>query len=1216
MDSNMKMEVAALGRPFSLGMLYDCRSDSLVPGLTLWDHNDLQNHITERPQKYSDFEIVASESIEDKASALDVNASLRASFLGGLVEVNGSARYLTNNKTSKNQARVTLKYKATTKVQELSMNHLGRGNMKHPYVFEKGLATHVVTAILYGAQAFFVFDREVSQNENQQNIEGNLKLAIKKIPLLAIEGEGSLKMEENDKANVEKFSCSFIGDLSLQKMPTSFEDAIQVYQSLPSLLGANGENAVPMKAWLLPLTTLDSSAAKLVRQISVSLVQESQSVLEDFTELEMRCNDALRTTTAQQFPQVEKKIKTFKVMCSEFKLGFQQALAKKLPSIRGGGEEEAGLAEILKKIHSSPFNSENLTEWMKCKNREIMLLKRFTNMMKNTTVVSAQNFDEVICSSDYCVCFVFTSLGVDEPFLSVLSNYLRQKPESENPGDPRTCDVEKEQWYSAKEVSDSMRKKAKLFGDFAEANKENENVKFLMVGMTDQTQKGSTIYFCKDGFTDTEDFEPPSKPEPFTVCDVNHNSVTLKFDPPKSGSEIITSYSVEYCISGEEGWKPQTVEKPGQITVADLSPNTEYMFRCRAVTDVGVGPANQIKSPIKTLPCSPPGKPQVQSNSTEMSDVKPAEIGRDVHNSGDIVEYAKPDKEEDLQCSQKQTGAEEMIISELQPKTEYDVRVRGDRAAAGRTTKNKPVSEQLKQQSKRITNASPSVYKLTLNYQTMSIKGCRRFNLGNKRRRKKNCTIMVMGATGSGKSTLINGMINYIVGVNWKDDFRFKIIEEDESRSQSESQTSEVTVYKVHHQEGFRIKHSLTIVDTPGFGDTRGIERDREITEMLRNLFSQSFGVSEIHAVCFVAQSSLARLTATQKYVFDSVLSIFGKDIAENLRVLVTFADGQVPPVLKAINDSGVPCPKTEDGQPVHFKFNNSALFADNTSSADSMNFDEMFWDMGAGSMERFFDALDLIDPKSLTMTKEVLRERKQLENSVEKLQEQVKISLAKLEEIKETEAKLKEFEAEIRRNENFEIEVTVTKAFKVEHTHKGRFLTNCQQCHFTCHERCVYADDKDKIKCCAMGSDGRCTVCPGKCSWNLHFNQKYKWEYVEVKEKQTIADLKKKYDVAKKDKSPIEALFGKLKHGYDAVKTTVKDLIKNSAQCLNRLKEIALKPDPLSAPEYIDMLIEGEKSEAKPGWKQRVQSLTEMREQAEIMAKINKGEAPHSSLV
>ena len=66
--------------------------------------------------------------------------------------------------------------------------------------------------------------------------------------------------------------------------------------------------------------------------------------------------------------------------------------------------------------------------------------------------------------------------------------------------------------------------------------------------------------------------------------------------------------------------------------------------------------------------------------------------------------------------------------------------------------------------------------------------------------------------------------------------------------------------------------------------------------------------------------------------MIDSVLSIFGKDVLENIRVLVTSADGQQPPVLQAINASGVPCPETKDGLQIHFKFNNSALFADNSS--------------------------------------------------------------------------------------------------------------------------------------------------------------------------------------------------------------------------------------------------------------------------------------------
>uniref|UniRef100_A0A3Q2XF51 Uncharacterized LOC102303237 n=1 Tax=Haplochromis burtoni TaxID=8153 RepID=A0A3Q2XF51_HAPBU len=518
-------------------------------------------------------------------------------------------------------------------------------------------------------------------------------------------------------------------------------------------------------------------------------------------------------------------------------------------------------------------------------------------------------------------------------------------------------------------------------------------------------------------------------------------------------------------------------------------------------------------------------------------------------------------------------------------------------------------------QSKTHTEPLPvNIIKLKKN-DKFNVDGCKSFTFG-KASSKPNRTIMVLGATGAGKSTLINGMINYILGVKWEDPHRFKLVDEGQSTSQAQSQTSEVTVYKINHQDGFQIPFSLTIVDTPGFGDTRGIERDREITEQLRNLFSAQHGVTDIDAVCFVAQAALARLTATQKYVFDSVLSIFGKDVAENIRILVTFADGQRPPVLEAINAAGVPCPKTNN-LPVHFKFNNSALFANNKSAeGDRMSdddeeeggFDKMFWEMGTRSMKRFFAALNKIETKSLTLTREVLRERKQLENSVENLQVQVKLGLAKIEEIKETSKKVKDHEAEIGRNENFEFEVTVKKPVQEDISGSGNYITNCQQCHVTCHYPCAIPNDADKRGCAAIGSNGYCTECSGKCIWNVHFNQKYKWGYKDVKEKRTIKELKEKYLKATGEKMTVQALVDKLNAEYESLQADVVKLMEKSSKCLNRLKEIALKPNPLSTPEYIDMLIEGEKSEGKPGWKRRVQSLMSMKEKAETMAKIEEG--------
>ena len=101
--------------------------------------------------------------------------------------------------------------------------------------------------------------------------------------------------------------------------------------------------------------------------------------------------------------------------------------------------------------------------------------------------------------------------------------------------------------------------------------------------------------------------------------------------------------------------------------------------------------------------------------------------------------------------------------------------------------------------------------------------------------------IILMGATGCGKSTLINGMVNYILGVQWGDPFRFKCVREDETiaKNQAHSQTSSVTAYTLRHHQGMAVPYSITIIDTPGYGDTRGIARDKLITNNIHRFLTQ-----------------------------------------------------------------------------------------------------------------------------------------------------------------------------------------------------------------------------------------------------------------------------------------------------------------------------------------------------------------------------------------
>ena len=143
-------------------------------------------------------------------------------------------------------------------------------------------------------------------------------------------------------------------------------------------------------------------------------------------------------------------------------------------------------------------------------------------------------------------------------------------------------------------------------------------------------------------------------------------------------------------------------------------------------------------------------------------------------------------------------------------------------------------------------------------------------------------SMMVVGQTGCGKTTLLNSLVNFLTGINFEDKFRYKIIDEGPNQNQAKSQTSEVTVYYIQPHNGYP---PIKIIDTPGFGDTGGIEVDKKITKKIEKKFQTE--INQINAICFVAQSSNARLTPNQKYIFSSIMDLFGNELRILLRCLL-----------------------------------------------------------------------------------------------------------------------------------------------------------------------------------------------------------------------------------------------------------------------------------------------------------------------------------------
>ena len=158
-------------------------------------------------------------------------------------------------------------------------------------------------------------------------------------------------------------------------------------------------------------------------------------------------------------------------------------------------------------------------------------------------------------------------------------------------------------------------------------------------------------------------------------------------------------------------------------------------------------------------------------------------------------------------------------------------------------------------------------------------------------------TILIVGQTGSGKTSFINSFINYLMDIDIDDDFRYSLVVEKE-RIKSESQTKGIHIYNIRSK-----RMLLRIVDTQGFGDTKGINEDEKITLAIKESFMNE--LNSLNAVLFVVKSSDTRLTIHQKYVFNSIISLFGKDIQNNFLVLVTFQSrNQKPPVITTLENS------------------------------------------------------------------------------------------------------------------------------------------------------------------------------------------------------------------------------------------------------------------------------------------------------------------------
>ena len=128
-----------------------------------------------------------------------------------------------------------------------------------------------------------------------------------------------------------------------------------------------------------------------------------------------------------------------------------------------------------------------------------------------------------------------------------------------------------------------------------------------------------------------------------------------------------------------------------------------------------------------------------------------------------------------------------------------------------------------------------------------------------------------------------------------------------------------------------------------------------------------------------------------------------------------------------------------------------------------------------------------------------------------------------------------------------------------------------------------------------------------------MHVNVPSRYEVYEETETRTSEHLKSRYYEALSGQSSVKTMIANMKDHLAFLQGKVLEMSREAKETMQRLDEIALKPNPLAEVEYIDLLIESERQEGKPGYPQRIKYYQDMKQRAMIMSKLQDTHYSHA---
>ena len=232
--------------------------------------------------------------------------------------------------------------------------------------------------------------------------------------------------------------------------------------------------------------------------------------------------------------------------------------------------------------------------------------------------------------------------------------------------------------------------------------------------------------------------------------------------------------------------------------------------------------------------------------------------------------------------------------------------------------------------------------------------------------------ILFAGKTGSGKTTAINAFVNIVKGVKLGDHIRYNLIQEEtKEKGQAESQTDGIHIYYLKDYQN----QPLIILDSQGYGDTRGHNKDLQINKAFEFVFSNI--INHIDIVCLTVNSTDPRLSPTTKYIYSAVTSLFADDISDNFIVLATFAlksNMKNPAIISGIindEDTSFLNVQNKENKKWWYSLDSKTIFTNDDDKITKHSFKQL---------KNFYEeTVKNSEPKDIKKSAEILTERNRL---------------------------------------------------------------------------------------------------------------------------------------------------------------------------------------------------------------------------------------------